>query len=32
MAKEKVAEITESTQENIKKAGLMARPEPGGGE
>ena len=32
MAKEKVAEITESTQEDIKKAGLMARPEPEGEE
>ena len=32
MAKEKVAEITESTQEDIKKAGLMARPEPQGEE
>jgi len=32
MAKEKVAEITESTQEDIKKAGLMARPQPGGEE
>lgn len=32
MAKEKVAEITESTQEDIKKAGLMSRPEPEGEE
>ena len=32
MAKEKVAEITESTQADIKKAGLMSRPEPGGEE
>ena len=32
MAKEKVAEITESTQEDIKKAGLMARPKPEGEE
>ena len=32
MAKEKISEITESTQGDIKKAGLMARPEPGGGE
>ena len=32
MAKEKVEEITESTQEDIKKAGLMARPQPGGEE
>jgi len=30
MAKEKVAEITESTQEDIKKAGLMSRPQPEG--
>ena len=30
MAKEKISEITESTQEGIKKAGLMARPEPKG--
>ena len=32
MAKEKVAEITESTQADIKKAGLMSRPEPEGEE
>jgi len=32
MAKEKISEITESTQGDIKKAGLMVRPEPGGGE
>ena len=32
MAKEKVAEIAESTQEDIKKAGLMSRPEPEGEE
>ena len=32
MAKEKVAEISESTQEDIKKAGLMARPQPEGEE
>ena len=32
MAKEKVAEITESTQEDIKKAGLMSRPQPEGEE
>ena len=32
MAKEKVAEITESTQSDIKKAGLMSRPEPEGEE
>ena len=32
MAKEKVAEITESTQKDIKKAGLMAKPEPEGEE
>jgi len=32
MAKEKVAEITESTQEDIKKAGLMSRPKPKGEE
>ena len=30
MAKEKISEITESTQEGIKKAGLMSRPEPKG--
>ena len=30
MAKEKVEDITESTQADIKKAGLMARPEPKG--
>ena len=30
MAKEKISEITESTQEGIKKAGLMSRPEPEG--
>jgi hypothetical protein len=29
MAKEKVSEISESTQEDIKKAGLMSRPQPG---
>jgi len=32
MAKEKVEKITESTQEDIKKAGLMSRPEPEGEE
>ena len=32
MAKEKIAEIAESTQEDIKKAGLMSRPEPEGEE
>ena len=32
MAKEKVAEISESTQEDIKKAGLMSRPQPEGEE
>lgn len=32
MAKEKVAEITESTQADIKKAGLMSRPESEGEE
>ena len=32
MAKEKIAEISESTQEDIKKAGLMARPQPEGEE
>ena len=32
MAKEKVAVITESTQADIKKAGLMSRPEPEGEE
>ena len=32
MAKEKVEEITESTQADIQKAGLMARPEPEGEE
>jgi len=30
MAREKISEITESTQEGIKKAGLMSRPEPEG--
>ena len=32
MAKEKVEQITEGVQEDIKKAGLMARPEPEGEE
>jgi len=32
MAKEKIAEIAESTQADIKKAGLMSRPEPEGEE
>ena len=32
MAKEKVEDITESTQADIKKAGLMARPQPEGEE
>jgi len=32
MAKEKVEDITESTQADIQKAGLMARPEPEGEE
>jgi hypothetical protein len=32
MAKEKVEQITEGVQEDIKKAGLMSRPEPEGEE
>ena len=32
MAKEKVEQITEDVQKDIKKAGLMARPEPEGEE
>jgi len=32
MAKEKISDITESTQEDIKKAGLMSRPQPEGEE
>ena len=32
MAKEKVEDITESTQADIQKAGLMARPQPEGEE
>ena len=32
MAKEKVEQITEATQADIKKAGLMSRPQPEGEE
>jgi len=32
MAKEKVEQITETTQADIKKAGLMSRPQPEGEE
>ena len=32
IAKEKVEQITEATQEDIKKAGLMSRPQPEGEE
>jgi len=32
MAKEKVEQITEATQADIKKAGLMSRPKPEGEE
>ena len=32
MAKEKVEQITETTRADIKKAGLMSRPQPEGEE